>query len=146
MEKERRTSMILFLTLTLLSCQQIESKDRQQTKNSFQERKSRVVVMGIDDTGSYGLWEKAKSIAYSVVSQLRPGDIFYLRRITDASYTDDSGVFRLELPKIPISKIDNPFDRKTKRHKQLYFHKQPQLQGIEYPLRSSSLQGYPCPC
>ena len=79
--------------------------------------KSRVIVMGLDDTGSYRLWGAAKQIAGNIVRQMQPGDIFYLRRITDASYINEATVFRLELPQIPTATTDNPFDRVAKKRR-----------------------------
>ena len=74
-----------------------------------------MIVFGLDDTGSYGLWENAKKIACDIVTQLRPGDIFYFRRITEASYTDECTVFRLELPLMAETGSKNPFDRKARQ-------------------------------
>jgi len=72
-----------------------------------------IVVFGIDDTGSYGLWEQAKNIACRIVDQLQPGDIFNCRGITDSSYLDTCLIIKLEMPLVePESK--NPYDRRTK--------------------------------
>jgi hypothetical protein len=79
--------------------------------------KPRVIIMGLDDTGSYRLWDAAKEIASNIVRQMAPGDIFYLRRITDASYINEATIFRLELPRNPAAVTDNPFDRMAKKHR-----------------------------
>lgn len=91
--------------------------------------KSRVIVMGIDSTGSYDLWEEAKNLACSVVSQLKPGDIFYLRTITDKSFLDECSVFRLELPNIELPDTDNPFDRKARKQKRLILYQLNQIKS-----------------
>jgi hypothetical protein len=57
-----------------------------------------VIVFGIDETGSYEYRHKAIVAAQTVISRLQPGDIFFLRRITDSSYQDKASVLTLELP------------------------------------------------
>jgi len=74
-----------------------------------------IVVFGIDDTGSYGLWDQAKNIASRIVDQLQPGDIFNCRRITDSSYLDTCLILKLEMPLFEEQGNNNPFDRKAKR-------------------------------
>ena len=71
-----------------------------------------MVVFGIDESGSYDFRNKAISIAGRVISDLKPGDVFYVRRITDKSYDDSSAIFRLEIPEIG-NPPDNKFDRKA---------------------------------
>lgn len=75
-------------------------------------QQSLLVVFGIDETGSYDFRNKAISIAGRVISDLKPGDIFYVRRITDKSYDDSSAIFRLEIPEIG-NPPSNKFDRRA---------------------------------
>jgi hypothetical protein len=60
----------------------------------------RVIVWGLDETGSYTFRSKAIDIAAGVIAEMQPGDVLYVRRITDRSYDDSSAVFRLEIPDI----------------------------------------------
>ncbi|MBN2032712.1 MAG: hypothetical protein JW836_05500, partial [Deltaproteobacteria bacterium] len=59
-----------------------------------------VVVFGLDETGSYSFREKSIAVASRVISDLKPGDVFYARRITHSSYNDDCNIFRLNLPEV----------------------------------------------
>jgi len=70
----------------------------------------RVIVFGLDETGSYSFRKRAVDIAKSVIADLKPGDTFYLRQITDKSYLDSCSVFRLSVPDV-IEKPKNEFDR-----------------------------------
>jgi hypothetical protein len=101
-------SIIIFF---LLGCQ---DKNTEQAVTNAKPEPSRIIVLGIDETGSYKLWAQIKNTTISIIQQLKPGDVFYFRRITDASYLDTCTIFRLELPVIEESKNDNPFDRKAK--------------------------------
>ncbi len=94
--------------------------------------------MGLDDTGSYSLWGAAKQIAGHIVQQMQPGDIFYLRRITNASYINQATIFRLELPQVPAVATKNPFDRMAKkRRKAVVFA----IQKLKYQSPKSLLLG-----
>ncbi len=83
------------------------------TVTAFAE--NHVVIFGLDETGSYSFRERAVSIAKSVIRDLKPGDIFYLRRITEKSYIDSCAVFRLELPKIG-NPPKNKFDKNSRKN------------------------------
>ncbi len=74
----------------------------------------RVVVFGLDETGSYSFREKALSIARNIIGDLQPGDVFYLRRITDRSYHDSSSVFRLQVPAV-MDEPQNRFDPRARK-------------------------------
>jgi hypothetical protein len=74
-----------------------------------------VIIVGIDESGSYKLREQAKKLIARVIKELEPGDILYLRRINDSSFLDQCTIFRLELPALEKPNTDNPFDRKVKR-------------------------------
>lgn len=76
----------------------------------------RVIVLGIDSTGSYNLWEPAKKLAYRIIGDLSPGDVFYCRVINDQSYTDQASIFKLQMPEATFVQVDSPFDRKAKNH------------------------------
>ena len=73
----------------------------------------RIVIFGLDETGSYSFREKAVSIGNSVVSTMEPGEVFYARRITANSYNDDCALFRLEIPRIGDPPA-NTFDKKAR--------------------------------
>jgi hypothetical protein len=82
----------------------------------------RAIVFGLDETGSYAFREKALGIAQQIIVGMKPGEVFYLRRITEASYHDQCAAFRLELPDIgtPPANRFNPnahrqWQRKVKR-------------------------------
>jgi len=79
--------------------------------SAFAEK--RVVVFGIDETGSYSFRNKAISIANRIISDLQPGDIFYARRITEKSYIDSCTIFRLEIPEIGTPP-KNKFDKRAR--------------------------------
>ena len=70
---------------------------------------NRVIVFGLDETGSYSFRNKAITIANSVIVGMKSGDVFYARRITHKSYDDTNAVFRLEIPEIgnpPANRFD----------------------------------------
>jgi len=79
---------------------------------SVYAQQSLLVVFGIDESGSYDFRNKAISIAGRVISDLKPGDVLYIRRITDKSYDDSCAVFRLEIPEIG-NPPSNKFDRRA---------------------------------
>lgn len=106
--------------LMLFGCQNMDSIKDAQAQTDAKKELEKIVIMAIDDTASYGLWNEAKNSACQIINQLKPGDLFYLRKITDESYTDGSFLFRLELPKMPESNYDNPFDQKAKKLKKLF--------------------------
>ena len=73
----------------------------------------RLIVFGLDETGSYSFRKKAISIANTVIADLAPGEIFYARRITANSYRDEDAIFRLEIPRIGEPPT-NEFDKKAR--------------------------------
>jgi len=73
----------------------------------------RVIVFGLDETGSYSFRKKAIAIANSIIEGMKPGDVFYARRITHNSYDDSCAVFRLEIPEIGNSPA-NIFDPRAR--------------------------------
>ena len=101
------------IIIALLGCQ--DTKTEQQAATKIKQKPSRIIVLGIDETGSYKLWAQVKTTVIRIIQQLKPGDIFYFRRITDASYLDTCTIFRLELPLIEKVENINPFDRKAKK-------------------------------
>jgi len=115
----RKLQFVLVFTVFLAGCQ----SDNAMSAAHGTERKQAarcIVVFGIDDTGSYELWEQAKNIACRIVDQLQTGDILNCRRITDSSYLDTCLILKLEMPLVePESK--NPYDRRAKdlRNQQL---------------------------
>ncbi len=74
---------------------------------------ARVVVVGLDETGSYANRDRALVLLGQVIEQLSPDDVLYLRRITEASYADACSVFRLVVPPLP-ARSANAFDRRSK--------------------------------
>jgi len=108
----RTFSLIVISALLILGCQGGKANAAAGAAQQDQTAGC-IVVFGIDDTGSYGLWEKAKSIACQIVSQLQPGDMFNCRRITDSSYLDTCLIIKLEMPLIE-PESNNPYDRKAK--------------------------------
>jgi hypothetical protein len=95
----------------MFGCQNQE----QASKKIPAPKPRRVIIIGIDESGSYKLREQVKRLIARVINELEPGDILYLRRINDSSNLDQCTIYRLELPTLEKSKFDNPFDRKTKR-------------------------------
>jgi len=128
-----KMNILMIFIIFLSGCEFAEGL--QKTKSQPEPAKSRVIVIGIDDTGSYDLWENAKKIVSQIVAELKPGDIIYLRTISDASYIDKNGIFRLEIPQIRSNKPENPFDRRAKRYqkvlaKQLYTIKKEAIERV----------------
>jgi hypothetical protein len=75
----------------------------------------RVIVLGLDETGSYTFRSKAIDIAAGVIGEMQPGDVLYVRRITDKSYDDACAVFRLSIPEVspPPRNRFNPRERQA---------------------------------
>lgn len=107
--------LMIFLPISLFAANAMANGKPVNGQNS-----GRVIVMGIDDTGSYGLWNQAKDIATQIILQLQPGDIFYFRKIIASSYIDESSFFRLEIPKLKEKLSNNPFDRESKRVRKMH--------------------------
>ena len=125
MKKIILTLYALALSTALVGCQNGKAEDISKVEDAPVDDSIRIICMGTDDTGSYKLWDQAKDIAGRIVMQLAPGDIFYFRKITAASYTDECTVFRLEIPRLKEADFDNPFDRKAKKIKKAFeFHVQ----------------------
>lgn len=61
----------------------------------------RVLVFGLDETGSYDFRLRAMAIAKNLIDDLEPGDVFFFRLITDKSYSDSCAVLRLPIPQVP---------------------------------------------
>jgi len=112
-------SKLILAGLTLLLVLTGSAFEAQAQKNNVAkgQHKPRVIVMGMDATGSYAIWEQAKAIAIRVIYHLQPGDILYLRKITDKSYSHSCHVLRLELPGRDAPDHHNPFDRRAKRER-----------------------------
>lgn len=78
----------------------------------------RLVIFGLDETASFSMRNRGLTLARQLVARLQPGDVFYLRRITAASYSDRCAVFRLEIP--PVLQVPhNKFDRRAWQHYRL---------------------------
>lgn len=120
MKKTITISVFVLVSLISMGCLK-ENDQKLSGKKSISKKvePNRVIIMALDGTGSYKNWDKAKQIAIDIVIQLEPGDVFYLRKITDESYTDSCTLFRLELPMIEKSNMENPFDRKAKKKHKL---------------------------
>lgn len=79
--------------------------------NSAAERL--IVVAGLDETGSYHLRQHGVRLLTRLIAQLKPGDILYLRQVTDNSYLDKYGVYRLEIPSVK-NRPTNKFDKRAR--------------------------------
>ena len=77
----------------------------------------KVIIYGIDETGSYAFRAQSISIAKDIIQALEPGDVLYIRRITEKSYDDKCAIFRLEIPAV-VDPVSNKFDKKA-RHRRL---------------------------
>lgn len=73
----------------------------------------KLVFFGLDGTGSYSFQKQAMDLAKKVIQQLEPGDVFYMRRITENSFTDNGALFRLTIPE-SLDKPANEFNAKAK--------------------------------
>jgi len=73
----------------------------------------KVIIYGIDETGSYAFRAQANSIARDIIKVLEPGDVLYVRRITEKSYNDSCAIFRLEIPAV-VAPVSNKFDKKAR--------------------------------
>ena len=120
MKKLNVLPVVLILAVALFGCQNSQAEEKGKVKPGPKRDPRKVIVMGIDDTGSYDLWDRAKNIVSQIILQLQPRDIFYLRRITDESYIDECAIFRLEIPRAKKTGTHNPFDRKAKRMKKAF--------------------------
>lgn len=110
----RMLGLILITTFIIVGCQ--GEKAVAGAHEAARKQIARcIVVFGIDDTGSYRLWDQAKTIACRIVDQLQPGDTFNCRRITESSYLDTCLILKLEMPLIEEQGNNNPFDRKAKK-------------------------------
>ncbi len=68
-----------------------------------------VIVFLVDETGSYHHRNQALGVAQGIIARLRPGDTFYLRRLTDSSYQESCHVLRFDAPagcQSPTNKFD----------------------------------------
>ena len=103
-----RNPLILISIIALIfGCQ-----DKKHANEKIpQPRPRRVIIIGIDESGSYKLREQSKRLIARVINELEPGDILYLRRINDSSYLNNSSIFRLELPALQRHKANNPGPR-----------------------------------
>lgn len=112
-----RSTIIYALLLSLIfsGCEGSKTTDVSGATQDTVAIPKRIIVIGIDETGSYGFWGNMKNMTTRIIKNLRPGDILYLRTINDNSYLDNSALFRLEVPLIRGVKSENPFDRKSKR-------------------------------
>jgi hypothetical protein len=107
-----------FIVLILLAgCGDRKIGYAESANSESATKPTRIIVVGIDESGSYELWNPVKKTIMSLIRQLEPGDILYLRRINAASYLDTCTIFRLEIPKISEPENANAFDRKAKIHR-----------------------------
>ncbi len=72
-----------------------------------------IVLYGIDETGSYSFRDKCIALGGRVISELKPGDVLYARRITHSSYSDDCNILRLALPEVG-DRPQNKFDKRAR--------------------------------
>jgi hypothetical protein len=115
----KKPLILISIIVLMFGCQE----QKHANEKIPEPKPRRVIIIGIDESGSYKLREQAKKLFARVISDLKPGDILYLRRINDSSYLDQCTIFRLELPALEKSKSNNPFDRKAKRlRKSQLFH------------------------
>lgn len=77
------------------------------------EAAGRVIVFGIDETGSYDFRERAIAIGATIIGDLQPTDVFYARRITHESFLDVCALMRLELPHLEAAPT-NRFDARAR--------------------------------
>ncbi|MDI6755836.1 MAG: hypothetical protein QME78_15750 [Thermodesulfobacteriota bacterium] len=70
------------------------------------------LIFGLDETGSYKMRAKGLAVVTAIIRDLKGGDVFYARRITDKSYKDDCSLFRLKVPPTGPAP-DNKFDRRA---------------------------------
>ena len=114
----KKPLILISIIALMFGCQNQE----QASKKIPAPKPRRVIIIGIDESGSYKLREQVKRLIARVINELEPGDILYLRRINDSSYLDSCTIFRLELPVLRRPKVNNPFDRKTKRTRKTHIH------------------------
>lgn len=74
---------------------------------------ARVIVAGIDRTGSYTLANAGRAQVARLLQTARPGDKWFVRWIQEKSYSDSAIIFTLSLPDVPAKPI-NPFDAQAK--------------------------------
>jgi hypothetical protein len=115
----KKPFILISIIALVIGCQD----QKHASEKISQPRPKRLIIIGIDESGSYKLREQAKKLIARVIKELESGDILYLRRINDSSYLDGCTIFRLELPVLQNPASENPFDRKAKRlRKAQLFH------------------------
>ena len=75
----------LLLVFIFSGCEGSKTKDTARAIQDTAKKPKRIIVLGIDETGSYGAWGQMKNMTTRIIENLRPGDILYVRRITDTS-------------------------------------------------------------
>lgn len=78
--------------------------------------RSRVIVCGIDRTGSYRFTRAGLELCGRVLASANAGDEFIARWISGASYSNNEFVARVRLPG-PIPDCPNPFDDLCRRRR-----------------------------
>jgi hypothetical protein len=75
-----------------------------------------VIVYVIDATGSYNFVGQALNKAAAEVERnAQPGDVWFFRWVTNASYSDSAAIFTLRCPDL-LEAPANPFDSNARRH------------------------------
>lgn len=120
--KKKQIVCAFIICILFWGCEHGKIQDDKNAQPKSAPKPVSIIVVGIDESGSYKLWNQVKKLIMRMILQLEPGDIFYIRRITDASYLDNCTIFRLEIPKIKESDNANPFDRKAKIRRASVIH------------------------
>ena len=96
------------------------------------QAQKKLIIFGIDDSRSYSLRGNGLTLVARIINTMKNGDILYLRRITETSYSDSCAVFRLEIPAEISQKPKNPFDRRARElyRKKLLAIRRLKLQAI----------------
>ena len=73
----------------------------------------RVIVFGLDETGSYNQRERGVAAVCRIVAEMQLGDVLYVRRVTDSSYLDNAAILRLVVPDAGVEP-KNKFDPRAR--------------------------------
>ena len=91
------TTKILLIIIVLCQSTSLSS-------NAFAGSCKRVIVVGIDFSGSYSMLNKGLNITQSIISTLEPKNCLYVRKITGESFADSCSLLPrpLCIPPLPV--------------------------------------------
>lgn len=101
--------IVVYLELLGLLC--LYGCEMNESRQSF----GRMLIIGIDWSGSYKLQQEAKDQVVEIIKKAKPGDRIMCLAITDSSYLNNSFYLKVTIPYSTYKTDLNPFDIKQKR-------------------------------